>query len=310
MLPATVTATATHLDTARPAIDGLTRAWLASLTTDKTREAYASDLRAFLGFLDGHDLDAYTVTRPVLDAWRLTMETGATSRTGRPLAPSTIARRLAAVRSFYDYALDMGVVAANPVARVKAPRVSHASPTLGMDREQARAMRAEAASRDADTAGLVALLLDTALRISEALALDVSDIEAERDHLVARIVGKGGKHDTMPLPPTVVAALAPLLDGRTDGPLFRHKGQRMTRYRARYVVGRMAAAAGIPGKISPHSFRHTAATLALDSGLSIRETQALMRHADIRTTEAYDRGRRSLDNHPAYALAAYMAAEA
>lgn len=310
MLPATTATTATHLDTPRPAIDGLKRAWLASLTTEKTREAYDTDLRAFLRFLDGHDLDAYMVTRPVLDAWRLNMETAANPRTGRPLAPSTIARRLAAVRSFYDYALDMGVVAANPVARVKAPRVSHASPTLGMDREQARAMRAEAASRDADTAALVALLLSNALRISEALALDVGDIEAERHHLVARIIGKGGKHDTVALPASVTAALVPLLADRTDGPLFRHNGRRMTRHRAAYVVGRMAAAAGIPGKISPHSFRHTAATLALDSGLSIRETQALMRHADIRTTEAYDRGRRSLDNHPAYALDAYMAAEA
>lgn len=302
-LPATTTTA--ELVHHRPDLDVVAEAWLASLASDNTRAAYRGDLKAYGAFLAGHGLDAYGASRPVLDAWRREMET-TPARSGRPLSPATVARRLAAVRSFYEYCLDLDVVTVNPAARVKAATVSSDSPTLGLDLPQAMAVRAEARTRDPDTAALVTFLLHTGVRISEALALDVSDLDSERGHTVARVLGKGRKVRTVPLPAPVLDALAPLLDGRTAGAIFRHHGRRMTRHRAYYLVGRVAEAAGVSG-ISPHSFRHTAATLALDSGMTVREVQAMLGHASPTTTMRYDRARQALDGHAVYSLAAYLA---
>jgi integrase/recombinase XerD len=304
-LPATTTGH--QLDTRRPDLDLVAGAWLASLTSDRTRDAYRGDLLRLVAYLDAHGVNVYAASRPVLDAWRLDMEHEGDIGDMRPLSPATIARRLSAVRSFYEYALDLGAVPVNPAARVKAPRVTSDSPTLGLDREQARAVLAEARRRDPDTAALIPLLLFGGLRVSEALALDVSDLETERGHTVARVMGKGRKRRTVPLPPPVLDALAPLLDGRTSGPVFRHEGERMARHHAYYRVGAVAEAAGVPGRITPHSLRHTCATLALDSGEGVRKVQALLGHADPKTTMRYDRARQALDGHAVYSLAAYLA---
>ena len=81
----------------------------------------------------------------------------------------------------------------------------------------------------------------------------------------------------------------------------------MTRYQAARIVRRLAKAAGITKTISPHSLRHTAVTLALDSGVSLRDVQDLARHADPRTTRRYDRARGALDRHATYELARFLA---
>jgi integrase/recombinase XerD len=97
----------------------------------------------------------------------------------------------------------------------------------------------------------------------------------------------------------------PLLLGATR----EGEPKRLDRYDAARIVRRLARAAGIRRRISPHSLRHTAITLALDAGVPLRDAQDFARYADPRTTRRYDRGRRSLDRDATYALASFLASK-
>jgi integrase/recombinase XerD len=296
------------LATAEVPLDQLAGRWLASLTSPATRAAYRADFMAWLGFLAEHGLDALGADRGTVDAWRLTMETEPSPATGRPLSPATIARRLSTLRSFYDYTEDLGLIGRNPAAKAKAPRSSSESPTLGLDRGQALAFLNAAKADGQLTYTLSVTLLFLGLRVSEALALDVSDLQRERGHSVARVHGKGGKLGTVAVPPLVAEVLAEWLDGRTSGPVFlTASGERLDRHAAAYRVSKAARKAGVPGRITPHSLRHSAATLSLESGMPLHKVQDFLRHADPKTTRGYDRARQALDGHAAYGLAAYLA---
>lgn len=304
---ALATTTTTDLTTAGVAPDVLAGQWLASLTTPATRDAYRGDLVAWLAFLDGHRVPVLSATRATVDAWRLSMESTPAPSTGRPLSPATIARRLSAVRSFYAYAEDLDLVSRNPAEKAKAPKVSDESPTLGLDKGQAEDVLSAADEEGNLTYALVAVLLYLGLRVSEALSLRVEDLETERGHLVARVTGKGGKRRTVPLPPPAAEAVTSLLDGRTTGPVFlTAAGEPLSRHAASYRVRKVARKAGVPGSVSPHSLRHTTATLALDAGAPLHRVQDLLGHADPRTTQRYNRARQALDGHAAYSLADYL----
>jgi integrase/recombinase XerD len=143
--------------------------------------------------------------------------------------------------------------------------------------------------------------------VSEACGANISDLATERGHRVLITTRKGGKVRRHALAPRTVAALDAHIDGRSDGPLLlSNDGARLDRFDATRIVRRLARRAGIDKSISPHSLRHTAATLALDAGVPLRDVQDLMGHADPRTTRRYDRARDSLDRHATYALAAYV----
>ena len=305
---ATIT-TSTELAAAELQLEQLAGRWLASLPTDATRAAYRGDYLAWLDFLDyvAHRVEVLEADRATVDAWRLDMAATPNPRTGRPLSPATIGRRLSAVRSFYTYAEDLGFIARNPAEKVKAPKVSSDSPTLGLDKAEALAFLDAARAADPLTYALAVTLLGLGLRVSEALSLDVTDLQTERGHTVARVQGKGGHRRTVAVPPYVSEALAAITAGRTSGPVFvTDTGEALDRHAAAYRVGRTARAAGLAG-ITPHSLRHTAATLSLDAGATVPEVQAFLGHADPKTTMRYDRARRALDGHAAYALAVHLA---
>jgi integrase/recombinase XerD len=266
-----------------------------------TREAYARDLRAWGDFLAALSIEVLAAHRLHVDAWaRKTEQDG--------LAPTTLARRLSALSGFYGYALDEGLIARSPVARVRRPRVSDESPRLGVDRAGMRALLDTAqASRPRDHA-LVCLLALSGLRISETLATDVADLGHERGHRTLRLRRKGGKRQTVALAPRTADALDVMLDGRTHGPLFiTRTGRRMDRHAALKVVRRLARTASIEHIVSPHSLRHGFVTAALDAGVPLRDVQDAAGHADPRTTRRYDRGRHSLDRAATYTVASYIA---
>ena len=152
---------------------------------------------------------------------------------------------------------------------------------------------------------LLLLLLTNALRISEVLGLDVEALREEGGYRVAAIVGKGDKPALIPLAPVTWQAIHDWLLAAdiSGGPVFRSMkkngsrgGGRMSARGAAYRVQWLAKKAGIDKKISPHSFRHTAITLALEAGQPLHLVQDLARHADPRTTRRYDRARQSLNN--------------
>lgn len=275
--------------------------FLLGYRNTNTRTAYMADLRGFLVWCEDRGLDPLAdVTRTHLEAWTRHLEAV------DGLAPSTVARKLSAVTGLYRYCTDEGWTTANPADRVRRPSVPSESPTLGLDRDEARAML-DAADRPRDHA-LLALLTLNGLRVSEAVGADVGDLGDERGHRVLTVTRKRGRVEQVPLAPLTVEAVDAHLDGRTTGPLFTDdQGRRMDRHDAARVVARVARAAGIGKRITPHSLRHTAVTLALDAGVPLRDVQDLAGHADPRTTRRYDRARQSLDRHATYALAGYLA---
>ncbi len=266
-----------------------------------TREAYARDLRAWGDYLAGLGAEALAAHRVHVDAFVRQAEDA-------DVAPATIARRLSALSGFYAYALDEGLIARSPVARVRRPHVSDESPRLGVDRAGLRALLDAAQASGPRDHALVCLLALNGLRVSETLAADVFDLGHERGHRTLKLRRKGGKRQTVALAPRTAAALDVLLAGRSAGPLLAtRRGRQMDRHAALKVVRRLARTAGIKHAVSPHSLRHGFVTAALDAGVPLRDVQDAAGHADPRTTRRYDRGRHSLDRAATYAVAAYVA---
>lgn len=291
----------------------LAGAWLVSLASENTRRAYRRDLEGFFAFLDGGELDALEVQRRHVDLWRETL-------TG---APSSVARHLSAVSSFYRYASGEGAAPAQPVQNVTRPRIDadHSS-TRGLSKDEARGFLDAARLDGPRSYALAALLLLTGVRISEALGADLSDLQHDSGHRVLVVTRKGGKRAKVALPPQVVDALAAFLGESvaagtevttasavsSDAPLFATStGKRWAASEAFRTVQRLARAAGVEGRVSPHSMRHTHATMALDAGVTLHDLQDSMGHTDPRTTRRYDRARGRLEKASSYAVASVLA---
>lgn len=296
---------------ARPAgpdpVEVTVAGWLASQRSDATRAAYATDLADFARWLEGHgDPGLLGATRLHVDAYAKGMQDDG-------LAAATVRRRLTALGSMYRRAVEDGLLEASPVAG-RLPRVE-SSQDLGLSREEVAALLEAAATirqaaHRARAVALVRLLVTNALRISEALSIDVEQLTTERGHRVVRdMVRKGGPgvRQTLPLPPATVAALEAYIGERTTGPVFvTGSGARMTRQAAeRLIRGLARRAYGKPH--GPHRLRHTAITLALDAGAPLEAVQDAAGHRSPTTTRRYDRGRANLTSaHPAYLLAGYL----
>lgn len=282
--------------------DQLASAFLLGFS-EHTRAAYRSDLADYASWLAAQRLNPLTATRPVVEAYTRDLE-------ARKLARSTIARRLATLAGYYREALDAGLVTRSPVDRVRRPRTGGDSQTLGLDRGELRLFLTAAERVSARDRALVELLALNGLRVSEALAADISDRGLERGHCTLTVTGKGGSRAIVPLAPRTCDALDASVADRTEGPLFVTKnGSRVDRHAAAKIVQRVARLASITKHLSPHSLRHSAITAALDAGVPLRDVQDFARHADPRTTRRYDRGRHSLDRHATYRIAAFLADE-
>lgn len=237
-------------------------------------------------------------------------------------APSTVARRLAAASSFYSYASDKGAVAVQPVRRVKRPRIdADHSATRGLSKVEAMSLLNAARHDSPRSYALASLLLLTGVRISEALGANLSDLQHDAGHRVLVVRRKGGAISKIALPPQVQEAFTALLgqsaahgsevaalDGASaDVPIFTTAtGRRWAASEAFRTIQRLARSASIEGNVSPHSLRHTHATLALDAGVPLRDLQDSMGHADPRTTRRYDRARGRLERSSAYTVAASL----
>ena len=301
--------------------------WLAGKRSVHTRRAYARDLAGWLAWCTGHDADPLNATEPLAAGWARRLEADG-------LAASTVARKLAAASSWYDWLAHGGHANVSPFARLDRPVVDrHTSATPGLTKEQALAMMgaadgARGPQRDR-TSALIAVLLLTGCRVSEITGADIEDLGTDRGHRVLWVTRKGGKRQPLVLPAPAAARVDSYLadrdlsaelavrDGSKGGRVRRvlfatATGSRMLAADVWRLVRRIARAARLPDdlvrRMGPHAMRHSFATLYLDSGGSLRDLQDAMGHADPATTRRYDRARNSLDRSPGYALAGYLAA--
>ncbi|WP_405149100.1 tyrosine-type recombinase/integrase [Sphaerisporangium sp. NBC_01403] len=294
-------------------------AWLKAGKSATTRRARLADTAAFLRWLAAEAPGAglLAVSEDHLVHYSDGLATGTAraglARPGVPLAPATVARRLSTLSSLYGYAVRRRIITANPADVVERPEVSAIGTTPARTVEEATALidgaEAIAARYPADAAA-VALLSVCAVRVGELVALTVGSVAVDAGHTVIVFRRKGGKTDRMPVPPRVRALLQSLLADRSPGEplLVRDDGRPFDRWRTTTALRRAATAAGVdPARLTPHTARATAATVALDAGVPLADVQELLGHASPVTTQRYNRGRRKLDSHAAYRMAALLA---
>jgi integrase/recombinase XerD len=303
----------------------LVTGWLAGFRSPRTRRAYGGDLLAWQRWCTTRGLDPLEARRVQVDLYLADLlDSGA--------APASAGRRLSALASFYRFLLeqdDLHLTQTNPAAAVRRPALDpQHSPTLGLTRGEAAALldaadQARGPQRRRNAA-LLRVLLYNALRVDEVLGAKLADLGRhpgrEDVHDTLTIRRKGGRLARIALAPATVEALRHYLQDRArnedsapeklTGPLFasRH-GRQLVPKTVWELVRRTARHADIAtwSKLSPHSLRHTAITLALDAGASLRDVQDFAGHRDPRTTRRYDRAREDLDRSPTYALARWLA---
>ena len=283
-------------------------AWQLSQTSRHTLAAYTRNLLDYCVWLDSYGFDLLEAQRVQVNGYRLTLAG----------APATVARKLAALSSFYRFARVEGLVDRNPVEAVSRPKIdADHSATQGLTRDQAKALLAAAHADSPRSYALVSLLMFTGIRVSEALNASTADYGHDAGHRTLNIERKGGKAAKVAVPAPAVAALNAYLN--TSGtelvvgtgmslPIFTTAtGKPWNRSEVFRTIQRLAREAGIQGQISPHSLRHSFATIALDSGTALHDLQDSMGHADPRTTRRYDRARNNLAKSAGYDVAKALA---
>jgi site-specific recombinase XerD len=277
--------------------------WFLAQDNSNTEQAYRRDIAMFFAWCDEFGIDTLTARRADMDAYRRYLDTGGA---GRPYSKPTIGRKLSAVSSFYRHGNREfeHLVPANPADNIKRPKIGHQSTTESLDIEELRRLIDQADASSPRDSALVRMLAYTAVRISELCTAHTSDLSTYRGHRVLTVTRKGGERGLVVIPPSAAVALDKHLASRR-GYLFldRDGSSPLPRKVAAYHVTRLSRVAGIDKRITPHSLRHTFATVALDAGEDIREVQRALGHKRIETTMRYEHSRTNVDRSPAHALA-------
>lgn len=210
------------------------------------------------------------------------------------LAPSTVARRSAALRRFYGFLVDEGLRRDDPSSALPRPRFERGLPRI-LDEDEVRRMFQAAEDRAASGEGtavrnlaLLELLYGSGLRASELVGLPRGAVRPSQPFLMVR--GKGSKERLVPISSRAQAAVQRWLEHVPSNALwlFPSGKSHLSRVRLFQIVRAMAADAGIPPeRVSPHVLRHAFATHLLSGGADLRVLQSLLGHADIATTQIY-----------------------
>ncbi|MBC8448892.1 MAG: site-specific tyrosine recombinase XerD [Chloroflexi bacterium] len=217
----------------------------------------------------------------------------------REYASSTVARKIAAVKSFFHYLLQSGFLADDPTVTLDSPRVKKRLPRAAASEDIERLLavaKGESPKALRDTA-LLELLYATGMRVTELISLDLTDVDLETGTI--RCYGKGAKERELPIHKRSVEALQlylekgrpRLLRGREDEQaLFLNpRGQRLTRQGLWLIVKQYVQEANLDTNITPHTLRHSFATHMLNRGADLRNVQNLLGHASLSTTQVYTR---------------------
>ncbi len=252
--------------------------------SDHTVRSYRSDLEQFLAFLRAAGAPGEA---PAVDAVDARLVRGWLARlhaSGRD--PATIARKLAALRSWFRFLVRRGRLERNPAREVRGPRLPGKLPTF-LPHDESHGLLEDAGASARDRA-ILEVLYATGLRVSELAGLDLAGVDRAARTVTVR--GKGGKERIVPYGAAAARALAAWLArrGERPGPLFVNvRGGRLSARGIRAVVRRRARAAGITRRVTPHTLRHTFATHLLDGGADLRVIQDLLGHSRLRTTQRY-----------------------
>jgi integrase/recombinase XerD len=281
------------------ALTELTLDFLAYLELERglsrnTLEAYRSDLQQFGQFLDGRRLDPLAVAPSDLAAFVTELATGRNGRSA--VAPATLQRKIACLRSFYRHLRREQILEHDPTSELRAPRSPGRLPKV-LTRDEVQRLLAQprgnspGAVRDR---ALLETMYACGLRASEAISLELSALDLEAG--VLRTHGKGSKERIVPIGSKAIETLRayltqarPRLVGLRDEPrvFVNQRGGGLSRQGLYKIVQRHARSAGLEHRMSPHTLRHTFATHLLAGGCDLRSLQEMLGHADIGTTQIY-----------------------
>ncbi len=267
-------------------------------------KSYRRDLRRYLGYLDllgVTELDQ--VTEQTVSGFLMALREG--DREHQPLSATSAGRSVVAVRGFHKFAVRDGLATSDPSAAVRPPspakRLPKAIPLGDVEKllEAAGAPGTALALRDR---ALLEILYGTGARISEAVGLDLDDLELD-DPAGSSVLlrGKGSKERIAPVgrfaqeavQAYVVRGRPELLEAGPSGATARGamflnaRGGRLSRQSAWAVIVKAAERAGISAEVSPHTLRHSFATHLLEGGADVRVVQELLGHASVTTTQVY-----------------------
>ncbi len=258
---------------------------------ENTLAAYERDLRQFRQFLEDQNVSAWvTLERQDLDDYIPALQS-------RGYKASTVARKVASVRSFLKFLFAEGVIKPALIDDFHQPKIEKRLPRALSLTQVERLL--EAASMEETPLGLrdralLEILYATGMRASEALSVKLNDLDLVSG--TVRCMGKRERERILPLYPEAAAHLKRYLEaGRPfllrdlgETALFlNNQGKPLTRQGIWFLVQHYAQAADLPEWVKPHTLRHTFATHLLDGGAELREVQQLLGHANITTTQIY-----------------------
>jgi integrase/recombinase XerD len=277
--------------------------FISSLSVEKgfsnnTLEAYKNDLSQFAAFVrerlakeDKSQASWENVDRALILDYLVTLRE-------RSYAPATMARKVAAIKSFFNFLVAEGTLKKNPTDGVSGPKVGKALPkAISIEDvekllEQPDKLATPEAKRDK---AMLELLYATGMRVSEMVSLNVRDVNLRNGFV--RCFGKGSKERLIPIHSKAIKAVKTYIDDtrpqllstQDETALFlNRRGQRLTRQGFWLILKGHAERAKIEAEITPHVLRHSIATHLLHSGkMNLRELQELLGHANISTTQIY-----------------------
>lgn len=259
--------------------------------TDNTLAAYEKDLAQFQQFVQKTGIDAWGKLHPdVLESFVADLQ-------DQDYSTSTVARKVASVRSFLNFLFAEGVIERELVDWLHQPKVGKRLPRT-LSRDAVERLLAAASVEETPLAlrdrALLEILYATGLRATEAVSLKVADVDLDNGTVLC--MGKGNKERMIPLYPAAQACLRRyvetgrpfLLRDAAEKVLFLNNlGHPLTRQGLWFLVQHYAQAAGLEAWVTPHTLRHTFATHLLDGGADLRELQQFLGHANITTTQIY-----------------------
>ena len=267
-----------------------------------TVAAYQNDLRQFATYLDelGPQREQISSELPDLTALDGAVLAGFVLRLrDKGYAQATLARKIAAIKSFFRYAIEAGLIVENPAASLDSPRVQRAIPKPASLEDVQALLDSGCVGETPDSLrnrAMLTLLYYSGMRVSEVVALEVTDLDLDAG--VVHCPGGRGRPRSIPLPEIARTALQLYLENgrpylardvaQEQRALFlNHRGTRLTRQGFWLIMKGRARVAGIQSAITPHTLRHSFAYERLGDGTELRELQELLGHMNISTTQIY-----------------------
>lgn len=264
--------------------------------SENTIAAYRNDLSQYLEFIETHSGTRLTewsaVTEDDIEAYLAYMK-----HKDQPYASSTIARKVAAIKSFYNYLTAEGIVEENPAIDIDSPKVKKRLPQTLTFAEVERLLEAPAGNNSAKNLRdltLLNVLYATGMRVTEVVSIQLEDVEIERSILSSPT--RQGDAREIPLEESTRSLLVEYMaEGRPqlakdkyERALFlNHRGEKLTRQGLWLIIKGYARQVGLNTEVTPHTLRHSFAVHRLSKGSKLEDIQRLLGHANISTTQIY-----------------------